>query len=95
LDATRETLSVLGAGVVDDGLDVVAVGIADERPVVARVVLGPQPRRVQALSTGFHGRGVERADGGASAASNARCTSRLGPTPGKVPTQNDGLPCTP
>ena len=43
---------------VADGLDVVAVGVADERAVVVRVVLGPHPRLVQHLGAG-RDRGVE------------------------------------
>ena len=43
---------------VTDRLDVVAVGIAHERAVVVRVVLGPHPRLVQHLGAGGD-RGVE------------------------------------
>lgn len=39
----------------EDGLDVVAVRIADERAEVARVVFGPQSRRVQRLGPQVHG----------------------------------------
>src|SRR5262245_27005863 len=45
-------------GQVADRFDVVAVGIAHERAVVVRVVLGPHPRLVQHFGPGGH-RGVE------------------------------------
>ena len=41
----------------EDGFDVVAVGVAHERAEVAGVVLRPQPRRVQRLGARFQ-RGV-------------------------------------
>ena len=45
-----------------DGLDVVAVRVADERGVVVSVVLGPDPRLVQDLGAGADGGGEELAD---------------------------------
>src|SRR5262245_4712074 len=45
-------------GLVTDRLDVVAIRVADERPVVRGVVLRPQPRLVQDLGAMRHG-GVE------------------------------------
>ena len=45
------------------GLDVVAVGIAEEDAVVARVVLGPDPRLVQDLRPRRPGRGEDLVDG--------------------------------
>src|SRR5262249_60699243 len=45
-------------GLVTDRLDVVAIRVADERPVVGGVVLRPQPRLVQDLGAMRHG-GVE------------------------------------
>jgi deazaflavin-dependent oxidoreductase (nitroreductase family) len=45
-------------------LDVVAVRVAHERAVIVRVVFGPDPRLVQHLGTGAHGRREERVDGG-------------------------------
>ena len=47
-----------------DGLDVVPVGIADERAVVAGVVLGPEPGFVQDLGPLCHGSVEEGADRG-------------------------------
>src|SRR4029079_4443323 len=45
-----------------DALDFVPVGAADEGPVVARVVLRPQPRRVERLRAELGRRGMEGAD---------------------------------
>ncbi len=59
-----------------DGLDVVAVGIANERPEVVLVVLGPQPRLVQHFSPVSDGDVEERLHGGAVGAEKARCDSR-------------------
>src|SRR5262245_4095092 len=58
-------------GLVADGFDVVAVGVADEGPVVAGVVLRPYPRLVQdlraagggGLEEGVHRRAVRRGQG--------------------------------
>ena len=52
-------------GRVTDGLDVVAIGIAHERAVVTRVVLGPEPRLVQHLRAACDGSVEEGAHRGA------------------------------
>ena len=49
---------------VEDGLDVVAVEVADEHAVVARVVLRELAGRVQDLQPGLEGGGVHGVDGG-------------------------------
>ena len=54
--------AVSSAGSVADRLDVVAVGIADEGAVVARVVLRPDARLMQDLRAGADGRGEEGVD---------------------------------
>ena len=59
-DPLRPSPGIIGA--VADRLDVVAVRVADERPVVRLVVLGPHPRRVQHLGAGLDGRLVEGVD---------------------------------
>jgi hypothetical protein len=80
---------------VTDGLDVVAVRVADVGAVVARVVLGPLLRLVEHLGT-LRGRGVpERAYGVRVAASNATCTSRFGSPVVNGPIQNVGRSPTP
>jgi hypothetical protein len=48
---------------VEDGLDVVAVGVADERAVVAGVILRPELWRVQRLRANLEGGVVERLHG--------------------------------
>ena len=53
--------SVAGVRRMADRLDVVAVRVADERAVVALVVLGPDPRLVQRLRPERHRRRVEGA----------------------------------
>src|SRR6266481_4305344 len=45
-----------------DGLDAIAVGIADEGGVVAFAVLRPQPRRTVGTAAGRERRGMERID---------------------------------
>src|SRR5215467_10173910 len=57
-DLAGHTASGALLGLVTDRLDVVAIRIADERPVVGGVVLRPQPRLVQDLGAMRHG-GVE------------------------------------
>jgi hypothetical protein len=59
---------------VEDGLDVVAVGIDDEGAVVARVVLGADARLAVVLAAGGERGGVEAVDGGAVGGLEARCT---------------------
>src|SRR5690349_2623970 len=51
---------------VTDRLDVVAIGVADERPVVGGVVFRPQPRLVQDLGAVRHS-GVEEGPHGGAA----------------------------
>src|ERR1700733_16314307 len=46
-----------------DGLDVVAVGVSHEGPVIVGVVPGPELRLVQALGSRPDGRRVERPNG--------------------------------
>ena len=76
-------------GRVADGFDVVAVGIAHERAVVGRVVLGPDARLVQHLGAG-RDRGVEEgAHRGPVGATNATWIGRLTPS-ASGPSQNDG-----
>src|ERR1700722_8039918 len=44
------------AGLVTDHLDIVAVGVEDERPVVVRMIMGPQPgAAVRAAARGQRG----------------------------------------
>src|SRR5688572_33510396 len=62
-----ETISMasdLGAAVVVDDLDVVPVGVQDERAVVAGVVHGTLPRTAVVLVAGGERGGVERAHRG-------------------------------
>ena len=54
--------AVSSAGLVADRLDVVAVGIAYEGAVIARVVLRPDSRLMQDLRAGADGRGEEGVD---------------------------------
>ena len=74
-----------------DGLDVVAVGVADEGAVVARVVLGPHAGLVEDLVAELGGgiaKGVDRlADG----ARKAMCASwRTSPWVSSAPIQKLG-----
>ena len=54
-----------------DGLDVVAVGVTDKCPVVAGVVLGPQPRLMQHVGPGTGG-GREKLPDGLAAGGRER-----------------------
>ena len=86
----REGRWLTGGCGVADGLDVVAVGVADEGAVVVGVVLRPQPGLVQRLGAQRRGRGVERLTWSTDSAVKAMWTSRLGPMPSKRESQKSG-----
>ena len=82
-------------GAVEHGLDVVAVGIADERTEVAGVVLRPQARRVQRLETECHRCFMERLTSSVLVAWKAKWIGA--PTCRSAPSsiQKSGLPLRP
>src|SRR5205823_10846011 len=58
--SSRYPVPLLAGGVaVEDGLDVVAIRVEHVRGVVARAVLGPDPRRSVVTRAGLGRRGVE------------------------------------